>query len=86
MKATEASLLLFLQKSPQFAIPIYQRNYSWTATQCRQLWADLLRAGRSDAIKAHFIGAVVYVKRGQDNVVAQEPLMVIDGQDRKSVV
>ena len=82
MKATEASLLLFLQKSPQFAIPIYQRNYSWTATQCRQLWADLLRAGRSDAIKAHFIGAVVYVKRGQDNVVAQEPLMVIDGQQR----
>lgn len=71
-----------MQKSPQFAIPIYQRNYSWTATQCRQLWADLLRAGRSDAIKAHFIGAVVYVKRGQDNVVAQEPLMIIDGQQR----
>lgn len=82
MKATEANLLTFLQKSPQFAIPIYQRNYSWTATQCRQLWSDLLRAGRSEDIKAHFIGAVVYVKRGQDNVVAQEPLMVIDGQQR----
>lgn len=82
MKATEANLLTFLQKSPQFAIPIYQRNYSWTAIQCRQLWSDLLRAGRSTAIKAHFIGAVVYVKRGQDNVVAQEPLMVIDGQQR----
>lgn len=82
MKATEANLLTFLQKSPQFAIPIYQRNYSWTATQCSQLWSDLVRAGRSEAIKAHFIGAVVYVKRGQDNVVAQEPLMVIDGQQR----
>ena len=82
MIAVQASLLTFLHKSPQFAIPIYQRNYSWTGTQCRQLWTDLLRAGRSDAIKAHFIGAVVYVKRGQDNVVAQEPLMVIDGQQR----
>lgn len=82
MKATEANLLTFLQKSPQFAIPIYQRNYSWTATQCRQLWSDLLRAGRSASIAAHFIGAVVYVKRSQDNVVAQEPLMVIDGQQR----
>lgn len=82
MKATEANLLTFLQKSPQFAIPIYQRNYSWTSAQCRQLWADLLRAGRSSNINAHFIGAVVYVKRGQENVVAQEPLMVIDGQQR----
>lgn len=82
MKATEANLLTFLQKSPQFAIPIYQRNYSWTSAQCRQLWADLLRAGRSANINAHFIGAVVYVKRGQENVVAQEPLMVIDGQQR----
>ena len=82
MKATEANLLTFLQKSPQFAIPIYQRNYSWTATQCRQLWSDMLRSGRNAAIQAHFIGAVVYVKRGQDNVVAQEPLMVIDGQQR----
>lgn len=82
MKATEANLLTFLQKSPQFAIPIYQRNYSWTGAQCRQLWADLLRAGRSTSINAHFIGAVVYVKRGQENVVAQEPLLVIDGQQR----
>lgn len=82
MKAIEANLLTFLHKSPQFAIPIYQRNYSWTSTQCRQLWIDLLRAGRSDDIKAHFIGSVVYVKRGQDNVVVQEPLMVIDGQQR----
>jgi uncharacterized protein with ParB-like and HNH nuclease domain/predicted transport protein len=82
MKAIETNLLTFLHKSPQFAIPIYQRNYSWTSTQCRQLWDDLLRAGRSDDIKAHFIGSVVYVKRGQDNVVVQEPLMVIDGQQR----
>jgi uncharacterized protein with ParB-like and HNH nuclease domain len=30
MKATEAKLLHFLKKSPQFVIPIYQRTYSWT--------------------------------------------------------
>lgn len=82
MKATEANLLKFLKKSPQFVIPIYQRNYSWTADQCRQLWADLLRAGRDAKVNAHFIGAIVYVERGLGNVVQQEALLVIDGQQR----
>ena len=50
MKATEAKRLNFLQKSPQFVIPIYQRTYSWSDKQCRQLWDDILRAGSSDAI------------------------------------
>ena len=50
MKATEAKLLSFLQKSPQFVIPIYQRTYSWRDKQCQQLWDEVLRAGSSDAI------------------------------------
>ena len=37
MKATEAKFLGFLKKSLQFTIPIYQRAYSWTEAQCRQL-------------------------------------------------
>jgi len=82
VKATEANLLKFLKKSPQFVIPIYQRNYSWTEEQCRQLWADLLRAGRDDNVNAHFIGAIVYVERGLSNVVQQDALLVIDGQQR----
>lgn len=82
MKATEANLLKFLRKSPQFVIPIYQRNYSWTAAQCRQLWADLLRAGRDEKVNAHFIGSIVYVERGLSSVTSQEALLVIDGQQR----
>jgi uncharacterized protein with ParB-like and HNH nuclease domain len=61
VKATEAKLLSFLQKSPQFIIPIYQRTYSWTDKQCRQLWDDILRAGSSDTIAVHFIGSIVYL-------------------------
>lgn len=82
MKATEANLLKFLRKSPQFVIPIYQRNYSWTESQCRQLWADLMRAGRDEKISAHFIGSIVYVERGLSCVTSQEALLVIDGQQR----
>lgn len=82
MKATEANLLKFLRKSPQFVIPIYQRNYSWTAAQCRQLWSDMMRAGCDDAVQAHFIGSIVYVERGLSSVTSQEALLVIDGQQR----
>lgn len=82
MKATEANLLKFLRKSPQFVIPIYQRNYSWTEAQCRQLWSDLMRAGRDEKVQAHFIGSIVYVERGLSSVTSQEALLVIDGQQR----
>lgn len=86
MKATEAKLLAFLQKSPQFVIPIYQRTYSWTEKQCRQLWDDILRAGSSDAIAVHFIGSIVYVEQGLSQVTHQAPLLVIDGQQRLATV
>lgn len=82
MKATEAKLLSFLQKSPQFIIPIYQRTYSWTQKQCQQLWDDILRAGASDDIAVHFIGSIVYVEQGLSQVTHQTPLLVIDGQQR----
>ena len=86
MKATEAKLLSFLQKSPQFIIPIYQRTYSWTDKQCRQLWDDILRAGSSDTIAVHFIGSIVYVEQGLSQVTHQAPLLVIDGQQRLTTV
>lgn len=86
MKATEARLLTFLQKAPQFIIPIYQRTYSWTEKQCRQLWEDILRAGSRDATGVHFIGSIVYVEQGLFQVVHQAPLLVIDGQQRLTTV
>ncbi len=86
MKATEAKLLSFLQKSPQFIIPIYQRTYSWTDKQCRQLWDDILRAGSSETIAVHFIGSIVYIEQGLSQVSHQAPLLVIDGQQRLTTV
>jgi len=86
MKATEAKFLEFLKKSPQFIIPIYQRTYSWTEKQCRQLWDDILRAGSTDNITVHFIGSIVYVEQGLSQVSHQSPLLVIDGQQRLTTV
>ena len=86
MKATEARLLDFLKKSPQFVIPIYQRTYSWTERECRQLWEDILRTGRNEAIAAHFVGSIVYIEKGLYQVSSQSPLLVIDGQQRLTTV
>ena len=86
MKAVEAKLLSFLQKSPQFIIPIYQRTYSWTDKQCLQLWEDIVRAGSSDSISVHFIGSIVYVEQGLSQVTHQAPVLVIDGQQRLTSV
>src|SRR6266581_3661074 len=86
MKATEAKLLDFIKKSPQFVIPIYQRTYSWTEKECRQLWADILRTGGNDAVLSHFIGSIVYIEKGLYQVSSQSPLLVIDGQQRLTTV
>jgi uncharacterized protein with ParB-like and HNH nuclease domain/predicted transport protein len=86
MKATEAKLLDFLKKSPQFVIPIYQRTYSWTEKECRQLWDDIVRCGKSDKVAVHFIGSIVYVESGLSQVTHQAPLLVIDGQQRLATV
>ena len=86
MKATEAKLLDFLKKSPQFVIPIYQRTYSWTERECRQLWDDILRTGRNDNVSAHFVGSIVYIEKGLYQVSSQSPMLVIDGQQRLTTV
>ncbi len=62
MKATQAKFLEFLGRSPQFEIPVYQRTYSWTERECRQLWDDILRTGADDEVAAHFVGSIVYIE------------------------
>jgi len=86
VKATEAKLLDFLKKSPQFVIPIYQRTYSWTEPECRQLWDDILRAGANERVSAHFIGSIVYIEKGLYQVSSLSPVLVIDGQQRLTTV
>ena len=86
MKASEAKFLDFLKKSQQFVIPIYQRTYSWTERECKQLWSDILRAGSHADIQAHFVGSIVYIEQGAYHVTGPSPLLVIDGQQRLTTV
>ncbi len=86
MKATEAKLLTFIKKSPQFVIPIYQRTYSWTEKECLQLWDDIVRSGQNKKISVHFVGSIVYIESGLSQVTDQSPLLIIDGQQRLTTV
>ena len=86
MKANQAKLHDFLKKSSmQLIVPVYQRNYSWTERECRQLWEDILRVGRDDNIKAHFIGSIVYIE-DDSTITEMSSLLVIDGQQRLTTV
>jgi uncharacterized protein with ParB-like and HNH nuclease domain len=60
MKAFETNLNRFLaQTDTQFVIPVYQRNYDWTETECKQLMNDILAVGSDDNINFHFLGSIV---------------------------
>ena len=50
MNADEANLLNFMSGPQQFRIPIYQRRYSWASAQCKQLWDDIIKAGKDENI------------------------------------
>lgn len=86
MKAKEAHFLEFLKKSTQFVTPIYQRTYSWTERECRQIWDDIMRTGRTNTTSAHFIGPIVYIEKGLYQVSGLSSLLVIDGQQRLTTV
>ncbi|QSO48350.1 DUF262 and DUF1524 domain-containing protein [Alicyclobacillus mengziensis] len=86
MKASETNFLKFLQGPRQFIVPIYQRKYSWTLQQCRQLWNDIVRAASNDEIKGHFVGSVVYIERGLYHISTVPQLLVIDGQQRMTTL
>ncbi|WP_297326899.1 DUF262 domain-containing protein [uncultured Bartonella sp.] len=79
MDAGNLNLLKFLGDARQFIIPVYQRKYSWTLTQCEQLWNDILGAGKTSGNARHFLGTVVYIA---NNDAHNAPLLVIDGQQR----
>jgi uncharacterized protein with ParB-like and HNH nuclease domain/predicted transport protein len=82
MKAKETNFLDFLSVRKQLVIPIYQRTYSWTKGQCKQLWDDICRVVQYPEISAHFIGSVVYIEEGIYHVSSTAQLLVIDGQQR----
>lgn len=85
MKANEVALAKLLGGQQQFQIPLYQRTYSWTDAQLKQLWRDILDQVRQQepgtAGQTHFIGSVVLAPSPASDVTFSHWL-VVDGQQR----
>jgi uncharacterized protein with ParB-like and HNH nuclease domain len=83
MKAAETRIDKFLASNETaFTIPVYQRNYDWTKTQCLQLFKDILTVGADEMQSAHFIGSIVYVHDDVYSSAGVTELTIIDGQQR----
>ena len=79
---TRDSLLTFIRKSinKQFVIPVYQRNYTWTAKrEVEKMLVDIesVLYGREGT---HFMGIIMYLAKPINYYFDQ--LLIIDGQQR----
>jgi uncharacterized protein with ParB-like and HNH nuclease domain len=87
MKASETKVDKFLATNETtFAIPVYQRNYDWTLSQCRQLLSDIIETGKNENTNAHFIGSIVYVHDDVYSASGLTELTIIDGQQRLTTI
>ncbi|AZP17359.1 DUF262 domain-containing protein [Streptomyces aquilus] len=86
MQAKETLFADLVQgKAQQFQVPLYQRTYSWTEKQLRQLWSDILEQAelieRGEQANTHFLGSVVLAPSPQNDATFSRWL-VVDGQQR----
>ena len=61
------------------AIPDYQRSYSWTDDEVRELWDDLIKAVKQQSAE-YFLGSIVTTKTSSNRD------QVIDGQQRLATI
>lgn len=75
-------LLVFFQKSSgsQFVIPVYQRNYTWTANKEVKQYLDDLKSVLNGEYNNHFLGIIIYIDTPID--FSTKEFSVIDGQQR----
>ena len=82
MEAHDTDFLELLDGNKQFAVPIFQRRYSWEEKHCEKLWDDVLSLGKSSTNQFHFIGSIVYIDPKVSNTSKVRELQVVDGQQR----
>ncbi len=85
MQATDNPLIRLIDGQRQYLIPVFQRDYSWTAEQCEQLWQDVLAVADAPSDARHFLGSIVYAP-SHDAEASLQRWLLIDGQQRFTTV
>lgn len=62
-----------------FRIPVYQRNYDWSKSNCNRLLDDIY--GIMQNGDKHFLGTIVFMAAKSGGFALQE-YVIIDGQQR----
>lgn len=62
-----------------FRIPVYQRNYDWSESNCNRLLDDIY--GIMQSGDKHFLGTIVFIAAKSGGFALQE-YIIIDGQQR----
>lgn len=72
--------LLMSSTGCQFVIPVYQRNYTWTAEREVKQYLNDLSCVLKGEYKNHFMGILIYLEKSID--FSTREFSVIDGQQR----
>jgi uncharacterized protein with ParB-like and HNH nuclease domain len=72
MKAIDCPFMKIINGATQFVIPVFQRDYKWTETQCEQLSKDVIAIAAAPGDRGHFLGSVVYVSTGDQRASQQK--------------
>lgn len=86
MRANQLPINDFLQASNvQFVIPVYQRNYDWKTSECKELLNDIISVQINNR-GTHFIGSIVYVHDSIHLTNEVKEFVIIDGQQRLTTI
>ena len=75
LKTATPDFLEFIGNGKRYAVPPYQRDYSWDEENWDDLWNDI-QAQAADASSRHYMGAIVVQAK------SDREFLVIDGQQR----
>ena len=70
---------LFTGDDTSYIIPVYQRNYDWSESNCNRLLDDIY--GIMQSGDKHFLGTIVFMAAKSGGFALQE-YIIIDGQQR----
>jgi hypothetical protein len=69
-----------LFSSGRYVIPVYQRNYAWTAIEVQQLVADIRDCALARKTRSYYLGSLVVFERGENL------FETVDGQQRHTTL